>query len=175
MCSARTCSRTLPATIVRNAALGLDAIGARFVIAADGGSSPTRQRLDIGASGLPPTHRYRNLFFRADLTDLVRDRAFSQCQIANETARGLLVSINNTDQWTLHLELPAAHASVENLIRAAVGAPVDVQVVATQRVGHRRARRRRVPARQRVPGRGRGAPARALGRLRRQHWHRRRA
>jgi putative polyketide hydroxylase len=114
---------------------GLDAVGARFVIAADGGSSPTRQRLGIGigigTSGLPPTHRYRNLFFRADLTDLVRGRTFSQCEIANETVRGLFVSINNTDQWTLHLELPAAHASVEDLIRAAVGAPVDVEVVAT--------------------------------------------
>jgi len=110
---------------------GLDSVDARFVIAADGGSSPIRQRLGITTSGAPPTHRYRNLFFRSDLRELVRGRTFSQCEIANDRVRGLFSSVNNTDEWTFHLELPPrADASAEDLIRAAVGAPVDVEILA---------------------------------------------
>jgi 2-polyprenyl-6-methoxyphenol hydroxylase-like FAD-dependent oxidoreductase len=50
---------------------GQTAIAARYVIAADGGASPVRAMLGIATSGTPATHYYRNLYFRADLTEVV--------------------------------------------------------------------------------------------------------
>jgi putative polyketide hydroxylase len=105
-------------------------IRADYLIAADGGGSSIRRELGIGSWTLPPTHPYLNLFFRADLTDLVRDRTFSQCEIANETVRGVMVSMNNTDQWSFHLEYDPARGvpeDCEELIRAAIGVP-DIPV-----------------------------------------------
>jgi putative polyketide hydroxylase len=107
------------------------AIRADYLIAADGGGSRVRQVLGVGAWTLPPTHHYLNLFFRADLTELVAGRTFSQCEIANEVVRGVLVSKNNTDEWSFHLEYDPACASVDDypdqrcteLIRAAIGGP----------------------------------------------------
>jgi putative polyketide hydroxylase len=107
------------------------AIRADYLIAADGGGSQVRRALGVGAWTLPPTHHYLNLFFRADLTDLVAGRTFSQCEIANEVVRGVMASKNNTDEWSFHLEYDPACASVDDypdqrcteLIRAAIGRP----------------------------------------------------
>jgi putative polyketide hydroxylase len=106
-------------------------ITADYLIAADGGGSQVRQALGVGAWTLPPTQHYLNLFFRADLTDLVAGRTFSQCEIANEVVRGVMLSKNNTDEWSFHLEYDPACASVDDyqdqrcaeLIRAAIGGP----------------------------------------------------
>lgn len=110
---------------------GQSTIRADYLIAADGGASPVRQALGISSWTLPPTHHYLNLFFRADLTDLVRDRTFSQCEIASDTVRGVMVSNNNTDEWSFHLEFdPAGDYSTERceeLVRAAIGVP-DIPV-----------------------------------------------
>ena len=106
-------------------------VRADYLIAADGGGSSIRRALGIGSWTLPPTHRYLNLFFRADLTELVRDRTFSQCEIANDTVRGLMASKNNTDEWSFHLEYDPAEdyptSRCEDLIRAAIGVP-DIAV-----------------------------------------------
>jgi 2-polyprenyl-6-methoxyphenol hydroxylase-like FAD-dependent oxidoreductase len=106
-------------------------IRADYLIAADGGGSQVRRALGVGDWMLPPTHHYLNLFFRADLTELVAGRTFSQCEIANEVVRGVLASKNNTDEWSFHLEYDPASESVADfpeqrcagLIRAAIGVP----------------------------------------------------
>jgi putative polyketide hydroxylase len=108
---------------------------ASYLIAADGGASSVRQALGVGGWTLPPTHHYLNLFVRADLTDLVEGRTFSQCEITNDAVRALVVSKNNTDEWSFHIEYDPARESINDypeqrcaeLVRAAIGVP-DIAV-----------------------------------------------
>jgi putative polyketide hydroxylase len=82
---------------------GTEVLHADYLIAADGASSPVRHNLDVKSTTRPPTRHYLNLYFHADLSDLVRGRTFSQCEIANEKVSGLLLAKNNTDEWSFHL------------------------------------------------------------------------
>jgi 2-polyprenyl-6-methoxyphenol hydroxylase-like FAD-dependent oxidoreductase len=115
------------------------AITADYLIAADGAGSPVRTALGVGGWTLPPTHHYINLFFRADLADLIRGRRFSQCEIANETVRGIMASKNYTDEWTFHLEYDPERESIDDypeqrcadLVRSAIGVPdIEIMLVA---------------------------------------------
>ena len=110
------------------------AVKADYLIAADGGGSRVRRALNVADWTLPPTHHYLNLFFRADLTDLVRRvRIFPQCEIVNETVRGIMAPSNNG--WTFHLEYDPAWESIDDypdqrctdLIGTAIGVP-DIAV-----------------------------------------------
>jgi putative polyketide hydroxylase len=111
------------------------ALKASYLIAADGGASLVRRALDIGSWTLAPTHHYLNLFVRADLTDLVKGRTFSQCEITNDAVRALVVSKNNTDEWSFHVEYDPRRESIDDypeprctdLVRAAIGVP-DIAV-----------------------------------------------
>jgi putative polyketide hydroxylase len=111
------------------------ALRASYLIAADGGASSVRRALGVGGWTLPPTHHYLNLFVRADLTDLVKGRTFSQCEITNDAVRALVVSKNNTDEWSFHVEYDPARESIDDypeqrcaeLVRAAIGVP-DIAV-----------------------------------------------
>ncbi|MEU9099713.1 FAD-dependent monooxygenase [Streptomyces sp. NPDC048361] len=76
---------------------------ADYLLAADGAGSPIRTALGITSTTRPATHHYLNLYFRADLTDVVRDRTFSQCEIAGPEVSGLFLAKNNTDEWSFHL------------------------------------------------------------------------
>lgn len=121
--------------VLRDAAGRSTELRADFLIAADGGASGVRSALSIATSGPPATHHYLNIFFRADLTEYVRGRTFSQCEIANDQVRGLLLSKNNTDEWSFHLEYDPARATPADfppercaqLLRAAIGLP-DLKV-----------------------------------------------
>jgi putative polyketide hydroxylase len=123
------------ATVTEAATGRSAALTAGYLIAADGGGSPVRQALGIGSWTLPPTHHYLNLFVRADLTDLVQGRTFSQCEIANEAVRALVVSKNNTDEWSFHVEYDPVRESIDDypeqrcvdLVRTAIGVP-DIAV-----------------------------------------------
>jgi putative polyketide hydroxylase len=113
-------------------------VRADYLIAADGGMSPVREALGISGWTLEPTHHYLNLFVSADLTDLVAGRTFSQCDVANDAVRCLILSKNNTDEWSFHVEYDPARESVDDypeqrcaeLVRAAIGADVDVKLLA---------------------------------------------
>ncbi|MEU6579704.1 FAD-dependent monooxygenase [Nocardia sp. NPDC046763] len=126
-------------------ALLRDASGARsllradYLIAADGAGSPIRRALGITGRELPPTHHYLNVFARTDLTGLLEGRAFSQCEITGPRVRGLVLSKNNTDEWSFHIEYdPATESPADwpdarcaGAIRAMVGAPdLDVRILA---------------------------------------------
>jgi putative polyketide hydroxylase len=106
-------------------------IRADYLIGADGAGSGIRQAAAITSWKLPPTHHYLNLFVRADLTDLVAGRTFSQCEITGGAVRGLILSKNNTDEWSFHIEYDPAHETISDypeqrcidLVRAAIGGP----------------------------------------------------
>ncbi|MBB5913834.1 2-polyprenyl-6-methoxyphenol hydroxylase-like FAD-dependent oxidoreductase [Nocardia transvalensis] len=112
-------------------------VRADYLIAADGAGSPIRRALGIPGAELPPTHHYLNAFCRVDLTGVLGGRSFSQCEIVNDRVRGLVLTKNNTDEWSFHIEYdPAAESPRDypdercvDLIRAMIGEhdiPVEV-------------------------------------------------
>jgi 2-polyprenyl-6-methoxyphenol hydroxylase-like FAD-dependent oxidoreductase len=106
-------------------------IRAGYVIAADGARSPVRERLGIGRSGRGTLGKFVNVYVRADLGDLVRGREFNLCQIENPLAPGGFASINGTDRWIFStLVAPGrTEAEWEAVVRAAIGAPAEVEVL----------------------------------------------
>lgn len=114
-------------------------IRADYLIAADGAGSPIRRTLGIEGWEVPPTHHYINVFARTDLTGVLGGRTFSQCEIVNDAVRGLVVSKNNTDEWSFHLEYDPTRETAADypdqrcaeLVRAAIGVPdIAVEVLA---------------------------------------------
>ncbi|WP_437683443.1 FAD-dependent monooxygenase [Sorangium sp. So ce131] len=112
------------------------AVRADYLIAADGARSPIRERLGVRQTGAGVLAHQLNLYFRADLTALVKGREFSMCLVENPEVRGLLVSINNADLWVFHVsyhpergerpeDFPAERCAA--LIRKGVGIP-DLEV-----------------------------------------------
>ncbi|MFC9432969.1 FAD-dependent monooxygenase [Nocardia sp. NPDC057030] len=124
---------------VRDPAGDVSIIRADYLIAADGAGSPIRRELGITGWALPPTHHYINVFVRTDLTEVLDGRTFSQCEIVNDQVRGLVLTKNNTDEWSLHFEYDAAREGLADypvercvdLTRAAIGVPdLEVEVLA---------------------------------------------
>src|SRR6185312_12422058 len=76
----------------------------QYMIAADGPGSRIRQALGITTSGRGSLGHQINMYFSADLSDLVRGREFIICQVENPEARGLLLSINNTNLWLFQVQ-----------------------------------------------------------------------
>ncbi|WP_062981594.1 FAD-dependent monooxygenase [Nocardia anaemiae] len=114
-------------------------IRAEYLIAADGAASPIRRALDIAGWEVPPTRHYINVFARTDLTGVLGGRTFSQCEIGNDTVRALVLSKNNTDEWSFQLEYDPTRETAADypdercveLIRAAIGvSDIDVEVLA---------------------------------------------
>lgn len=123
-------------------------ISAAYVIGADGTRSFVRSALGIESSRTAGETHYVNLFFRADLTEGMRDRTFSQCKIENERVRGLFLSKNNSTEWSFHLEYdPAASnpvvlstANLTELLRSAIGItdiPIEILARTTWNTGVR--------------------------------------
>ncbi len=102
---------------------------ADYVIAADGPTSFIRSQLGIAFEGKGTLARYTSVYFRADLSHLVRGREFTLCTIQNAQIQGILLSVNNADLWTLHISLPEqgttptglAPEQYQEWIRQAVG------------------------------------------------------
>ncbi|MGK3986046.1 FAD-dependent monooxygenase [Sorangium sp. So ce136] len=108
------------------------AVRADYLIAADGARSPIRGQLGVHQTGPGVLTHQLNLYFRADLTALVKGREFSMCLVDNPDVRGLFASINNTDLWVFHVsyhpergerpeDFPAERCVA--LIRKGVGIP----------------------------------------------------
>ena len=124
--------------IVRDPGGNETRITASYLLGADGARSFVRKHLGISLKGAPPLEHYVNLFFRAELTEHVRGRTFSQCEVANERVQGLFLAMNNTDKWSFHLRYhPAAGPSPGELsdealadrLRAAIGledVPIEI-------------------------------------------------
>nr|WP_280335855.1 FAD-dependent monooxygenase [Nocardia wallacei] len=78
---------------------GVERIRVDYLIAADGAASPIRERLGIARSGRGSLGRAVNVYFRADLRELVRGREFNLCQVDNEAVPGAFASVDGAFRW----------------------------------------------------------------------------
>ncbi|GAA1675523.1 FAD-dependent monooxygenase [Fodinicola feengrottensis] len=74
-------------------------VRADYLIAADGAHSPVREALGISRSGSGALGRAVNVFFRADLREVVRGREFNVCEILNDWLPGGFVSVDGAQRW----------------------------------------------------------------------------
>ncbi len=109
-----------------------ETLSAAYLIAADGAHSPIRHRLGIDRHGRGTLGSAVNVYFRADLTELVRGREFNLCQIENERVPGAFASIDGSRRW-LFTSPAAPDRAVERwpeLLREAIGvADIEVEVL----------------------------------------------
>ncbi len=104
---------------------------APFLVAADGARSPVRTALGIGRSGDGPVGEPGvNVYFRADLADVVRGREFNLCQIEHPDARGALVSVDGRSRWVFMAPGGETDRDWPALLRTAIGGPApDIEVL----------------------------------------------
>ncbi len=108
---------------------------AEYLIAADGARSPIRTALGIPRSGRGHLADNLDICFRADLTELVREKPFNLCRIENPAASGAFVSVNGTDRWLFSAsDFPGSDSMGEDgwreLLRTVVGVPdLEVEVL----------------------------------------------
>ncbi len=108
---------------------------AEYLVAADGAYSSIRDRLKIGTTGPGDIAHYINIYFRADLQPLMRDRPFVMCFVQNASVRGALISVDNVERWTFNVSYDPQNESPQNftsercveLVRQAIGV-ADLQV-----------------------------------------------
>ncbi|TDQ01396.1 FAD-dependent monooxygenase [Labedaea rhizosphaerae] len=101
-----------------------------YVVAADGARSPIRERLGVARSGIGHLAANLDIYFRADLAELVRGREFNLCSIENPAASGAFVSINGTDRWlfsTTDGERDLDHWV--STLRTVIGIDVPVEII----------------------------------------------
>jgi putative polyketide hydroxylase len=105
-------------------------IRAAYLIAADGARSPVRERLGIARSGRGTLGRFVNVYFRADLTGLIKGREFNLCQIEHPRAPGVIASINGTDRWIFSTKVPPSRTTAQwaEVVHTAIGAPAEVEI-----------------------------------------------
>ncbi|MVU78617.1 2,4-dichlorophenol 6-monooxygenase [Nocardia sp. ET3-3] len=113
-----------------------DIVHADYLIAADGLRSAVRTALGIEVSGPGPLGKTNmSMLFRADLTEYLQGRRFVSCNIDNPAVTGLLVTVDGSKEWILHVNGDAGieaftRTRCVELIRAAVGDPaVEVEIL----------------------------------------------
>src|SRR5262249_15509358 len=74
-----------------------------YLVAADGARSPVRTKLGIGQRGPGSLGHYVSIYFRADLRRAMGNRRFLLCYVVNHDVMGVLLPVNNTDRWLLHV------------------------------------------------------------------------
>ncbi|HEY4021614.1 MAG TPA: FAD-dependent monooxygenase [Pseudonocardiaceae bacterium] len=99
-------------------------VRAEYVIAADGARSLVRETLGIASIGKGHLADNLDVYFRAELAELVGNRRFNLCTIDNPAVSGTFVSVNGSDRW---LFSTSAHDLSErrwiDLLRIAIGVP----------------------------------------------------
>lgn len=119
-------------TVTLRTASGETTLRARFVIAADGASSPTRGLLEVAMQGIPPIATLVGIYFEADLSRWIGDRPGLLYFLMNSAAPGIVIALDGRTRWIYHrpqfedrLEPEAAAAAA----RVAVGVPdVDLTI-----------------------------------------------
>ena len=110
---------------------GAGRLRARYLVAADGARSPVRETLGITRSGRGFTGQPMvNVYFRADLAEVVRGREFNLCQIEHPDARGGLASVDGRFRWVFMSAGPAGGRDWPARLRTALGVPApDLEVL----------------------------------------------
>lgn len=78
-------------------------VTADYLIAADGANSPVRQQLQLPVTGPGVLADFLNIYFEADMAELVLNREFSICIIDTPGIIGFVTAINNSDRWVYQL------------------------------------------------------------------------
>jgi putative polyketide hydroxylase len=97
---------------------------ARWVIAADGASSPSRRLLGVGMAGIPPIATLVGIYFHADLTPWLHARPALLYFIMNSRSPGVFIALDGRRRWIFHR--PQAHDELtqeqaREAVRTAVG------------------------------------------------------
>jgi len=102
-------------------------IHARHLVAADGARSGIREALGITRSGLGATGEPNvNVYFRADLADVVRGREFNLCQLDS----GGLVSVDGRLRWVFTTRGTDTDLDWPAVVRQALGVPApDLEIL----------------------------------------------
>jgi putative polyketide hydroxylase len=111
-------------------------IDADYMIAADGAKSSVRETLRAVTVGRGALGRLMNIYFEADLAEVVRGREFSLLRIDGPAIIGLFTSINNSDRWVFHLHYDPAkgqrpddftHEHITAILKKVIGLP-DIKI-----------------------------------------------
>lgn len=104
---------------------------ASYLVAADGARSGVRTALGIGRSGSGPIGEPAvNVYFRADLADVVRGREFNLCQIEHPEVPGALASVDGRFRWVFMTAGERTDRDWPALLRTALGVPApDLDVL----------------------------------------------
>jgi 2-polyprenyl-6-methoxyphenol hydroxylase-like FAD-dependent oxidoreductase len=106
-------------------------LAARYLIAADGARSPVREMLGITRSGNDFAGRpHVNVYFSADLAEVVLGREFNLCQITHPDAPGMLASVDGRRRWVFMSQGDDTRRDWPALLRCALGVPApDLEIM----------------------------------------------
>jgi len=119
-------------------------VRARYVVAADGNRSRTRERLRIAMHGPGELSRSITIYFRADCSELIRDRNQGVIYVHNPQLRGffrldrsggtgfLVINTVGEDVTTpeaIDVQTGLTDERARALLRAAIGADIPMEVV----------------------------------------------
>ncbi|MDP9182226.1 MAG: FAD-dependent monooxygenase [Actinomycetota bacterium] len=109
------------ATVVDSTTGASSVVQARYVIAADGLASPTRERLGVTESGTTRFGHSVNVYFRANLAPLRAGRPFALTWTIGEGAEGTFAVVAaDLQEWTFNFEADPDRAYTEAELIAAV-------------------------------------------------------
>ena len=119
-------------------------VRARYVVAADGNRSPTRERLGVAMRGYGELSRSITVYFHADCAELIRDRNQGVIYVHNPQLRGFFrldraggdgflvintVGEDVTRPEAIDVQTGLTDERVRALLRAAIGADIPMEVV----------------------------------------------
>lgn len=106
-------------------------LAASYLVAADGAHSGVREALGITRSGRGVVGKPNvNVYFRADLADVVRGREFNLCQIDHPDAPGGLASVDGRRRWVFMSPGDETDRDWPAVLRTALGVPApDLEVL----------------------------------------------
>ena len=99
-------------------------LAAKYLVGADGAHSRIREMLGIARSGNGFAGRPSvNVYFSADLAEVVRGREFNLCQITHPEAPGTLASVDGRRRWVFMSPGGNADRDWPAVLRRALGVP----------------------------------------------------
>jgi putative polyketide hydroxylase len=115
---------------------GREEIVARYLVAADGASSPTRAALGVAMSGHGTLGHYINTYFHADLVPILDGRGAVLHWVVDAEVPGVFVALDGHERWLFNSPYDPQIEPVDTYtpercasrVRHAVGATVDIDV-----------------------------------------------